>query len=150
MGLKSKAKGVRTDVPVSTRRCFVPNTAPTSPVLCLYLHGMVLYLPYSVRQKLTIRQKLTKVLPKKCRKETPDSKTARGSRSITGRGFQIVLSRNLVEQAFPSKNAVEFLRMRTWRTWRTSNMPNFNCIFEGEGLLYEISRQNNLESPPRD
>jgi hypothetical protein len=40
--------------------------------------------------------------------------------------------------------------MRTWRTWRTSKMQNFNCIFEGEGLLYGISRQNNLESPPRD
>ena len=71
---------------------------------------------YSARQKRTIRQKRTKVGPKTSRKEPPDSVMARDVRSITGRGFQIVLSRRSAEETFPFISAFEVLRIRTWRT----------------------------------
>ena len=45
--------------------------------------------------------------PERSRKGFPYSKMARDSRSIKGRGFQTVLSRNLVKQDSPFKNAVE-------------------------------------------
>jgi hypothetical protein len=50
-----------------------------------------------------------KVAPKTSRKEPPGSLMARDSRPITGRGFQIVLSRSLAEEAFPFISALEVL-----------------------------------------
>ena len=57
-----------------------------------------------------------KVGPKTSRKEPPNSVMARVSRSITGRGFQMVLSRSSVEGVFLFISAFEVFRIRTTRT----------------------------------
>jgi hypothetical protein len=70
--------------------------------------------------------------------------TARDARSITGRGFQIVLSREVSwEKSTPS-----FRRLKS--RFSFVFISDFKRRNEGEGAFHEASRQNNLESPPRD
>jgi hypothetical protein len=62
----------------------------------------------SYSTKALLRSAL-KVGPKTSRKEPPGSVMARDRRSITGRGFRIVLSRSLAEEVFPFISALGVL-----------------------------------------
>jgi hypothetical protein len=94
----------------------------------------------AVKSPLSVRSSL-KAGPETSRKEPPDSAMARGVMLITGQGFQIVLSRSSVEEAIPFISALGVLVLIC---------RNFKRRNEGEDFFYGASKQNNLESPPRD
>jgi hypothetical protein len=72
------------------------------------------------------------------------------SRSITGRGFQIVLSRSSAEEVSPFISALEVLRIRMAHVRVVRIRKTSNAKMKRKTSSTKLLDKKTLESPPRD
>ena len=117
----------------------------------LWLWSMMLYIiipTAPVKSPLFVKSSL-KVGPKTSRKEPPGSVMARDSQSITGRGFQIVLSTVEVSR---KKHSSSFRRLKFCEFAPPARAPcansqNFKRRNEGDDCFCETSLDKTIWNP---